>query len=283
MICKIVIIMDQMPITIRILILVHWLLAEPSDLTVRQSPPSLVVTHGQRARLGCFFSFESNSKGAVSWHKADLDGNTSSSRAVPLRHRFSLARPKTFLSDGDASLVIGNITGEDAGVYFCKVHLWDKAEEQGPGTSLMVHARPSHPEIYLKVATESQEDVMLTCHTAGYYPPGIAVSWHSNDGDCPDPGPLELWKSESGDYQATRHIVLPSSCRTNLLTVSCIVRHISLEAPLYANYSHKLSELVVTEYHLIEYLNILKMALILGLTISILLTVLKRCKIRREK
>ncbi|XP_073511848.1 natural cytotoxicity triggering receptor 3-like [Phyllobates terribilis] len=272
--------MDQTPITIRILLLVPWLPAETSDLRVHQSPPSLVVSRGQHARLGCFFSFESNGKGAVSWHKAELDGNMSSSWVVPLRGRFSLARPKTFLSDGDASLVISNVTGEDAGIYFCKVHMWEKAEEPGSGTSLTVHARPSPPEIYLKVATKSQEVLALTCQTSGYYPPGIAVTWHRNDADIPDPGPVEIWKSERGDYQATRHLVLPLSFRTNLLTVSCIVHHISLEAPLYANYSHDLSEFGVTQYQLVEYLNIFKIALIFGLTIGILLTVLKRCKIK---
>ncbi|XP_077113451.1 natural cytotoxicity triggering receptor 3-like [Ranitomeya variabilis] len=257
-----------------------FLTAEPSDLRVHQSPPSLVVSRGQHARLGCFFSFQSDSKGAVSWHKAGLEGNTSSSQVVPLRRRFSLARPKTFLSEGDASLVISNVTGEDVGIYFCKVHLWEKAEERGPGTSLMVYAHPSHPVIYLKVATRSRDVLALSCQTSGYYPPGIEVFWRSNDRDFPDPGPLEIWKSESGDYQATRHLVLPSTFTTNLLTVSCIVQHISLAAPLYANYSHDLSEFGVTQYQLVEYLNIFKIALILGLTVGILLTVLKRCKIK---
>ncbi|XP_073426681.1 natural cytotoxicity triggering receptor 3 ligand 1-like isoform X2 [Dendrobates tinctorius] len=239
-----------------------------------------MVTRGQHARLGCFFSFESNSKGAVTWHKAELEGNMSSSQVVPLRRRFSLAHPKTFLSEGDASLVISNVTGEDAGIYFCKVRMWEKAEEQGPGTSLVVYAHPSHPEIYLKVATRSREVLALSCQTSGYYPPGITVIWDINDGDFPDPGPLEIWKSEHGDYQATRHLVLPSTFRTNLLTVSCIVQHISLAAPLYTNYSHNLSEFELTQYQLVEYLNIFKIAMILGLTVGIFLTVLKRCKIK---
>ncbi|XP_069804555.1 natural cytotoxicity triggering receptor 3-like isoform X2 [Dendropsophus ebraccatus] len=248
------------------------------DLKVLQSPPSLVVTQGQPAQLQCFFSTESNSKGAVTWHRAPLEGNMSSSQAVPLRSRFSLAHPKTFLSEGDASLVISNVTWEDAGIYFCKVHMWEKPEERGSGTSLIVYARPSQPEIYLKVTTKSQEAISLTCCTSGYYPPDIAVSWHSSDTDLPAPGPLEIWKSEDGDFHAARHLVLPSKFKANLLTVSCIVQHISLTALLCTNYSHNIPQFGVSEYQLVEYLNILKIALILGLTISILLTVQIRCK-----
>ncbi|XP_075696507.1 natural cytotoxicity triggering receptor 3 ligand 1-like [Rhinoderma darwinii] len=250
------------------------------ELKVFQSPPSLVVTQGQHAMLGCFFSVDANGKGAVSWHKAQPDGGMSTSQVVPLRNRFSLAHPKTFLSDGDASLVISNVTWEDAGIYFCKVHMWEKTEERGPGASLIVYAFPSLPEIYLRVATKSQEDMTLICRTSGYYPPGVAVSWHSNDVDLPDPGSLEIWKSEDGDFQATRRLVLPPRYRANLLTVSCIVQHISLTAPLYANYSHNISEFGSTGFQLVEYLNILKIALILGLTIGILLTVQKRRKIK---
>ncbi|XP_056398826.1 signal-regulatory protein gamma-like isoform X2 [Hyla sarda] len=248
------------------------------DLKVLQSPPSLVVTQGQLTKLGCFFSTESNRKGAVTWYKAPLDGNMTSLQAVPLRNRFSLAHPKTFLSEGDASLVISNITWEDAGIYFCNVCMWEKPEERGPGTSLVVYAHPSHPEIYLKVSATSQEDTVLTCRTSGYYPPDIAITWHSNDIDFPDPRPLEIWKSDHGNFHAARYLVLPSWFKTSLLTVSCIVRHISFPAPLYANYSHDPSQSGVSGYRLVEYLNVLKIALILGLTISILLTVQKRCK-----
>lgn len=275
--------MDQTPTLIRILILGCLLPAGMCDLKVFQSPPSLVVTRGQRAELGCFFSVESNSKGAVSWHKAQPHGNLSSSQVVPLRSRFSLAHPKTFLSEGDVSLVISNVTWEDAGIYFCKVHMWDQAEEQGPGTSLAVYAHPSQPEIFLNVAARSHDDLVLTCRTSGYYPPGIAISWHSNDVVLADPGPLETWKSEHGDFQASRHLVLPATYGANLLTVSCIVQHISLPAPLYANYSHNVSEFGVTAYQLVQYLNILKIALVLGLTISILLTVQKRCRKKGEE
>lgn len=232
--------MDQTPTLIRILILGHLLPAGMCDLKVFQSPPSLVVTRGQRA-------------GDVS------------------------------LSEGDVSLVISNVTWEDAGIYFCKVHMWDQAEEQGPGTSLAVYAHPSQPEIFLNVATRSHDDIVLTCRTSGYYPPGIAISWHSNEVDFADPGPLEIWKSEHGDFQASRHLVLPATYGANLLTVSCIVQHISLPAPLYANYSHNVSEFGVTAYQLVQYLNILKIALVLGLTISILLTVQKRCRKKGEE
>ncbi|KAM3921631.1 tyrosine-protein phosphatase non-receptor type substrate 1-like [Leptodactylus fuscus] len=251
------------------------------DLSVFQSPPSLVIAQGQNASLGCFFSVESNVKGAVSWHRAAaLDGNMSISQVIHLRSRFSLAHPKTFLSEGDASLVISQVTREDAGTYFCKVHMWEKAEAQGSGTKLLVYAPPSQPEIFLKVATKSQEDMALTCQTSGYYPAGIAISWHSSHIDLPDPGPVEIWKSENGDFQAARRLVLPSHFRANLLTLSCVVEHLSLPAPIYANYSYDLSEFGLTSYQLIEYLNILKIALILALTICILLTVRKRCKIK---
>ncbi|XP_053307512.1 tyrosine-protein phosphatase non-receptor type substrate 1-like [Spea bombifrons] len=233
-----------------------------------------MVSEGDQVKLGCSFSTEEPaSKGAVSWHRTGLRDAVNSTQVIGLRGRFSLFFPRTFLSEGDGSLIIRNVSWEDGGTYFCKVLIWDVDEKQGNGTKLVVYAHPSKPEIYLQVASPEAPHLSLTCRTHGFYPPPVLLNWFSSEISLAAPRPLDIWESEDGLFLSTSHLVLPSNARSRVITVTCIVQHVSLPQPLSANYTYNPVEHGMCGYSVIQYLNILKIALLMGLTVSMLWTV----------
>uniref|UniRef100_A0A674D0K5 Ig-like domain-containing protein n=1 Tax=Salmo trutta TaxID=8032 RepID=A0A674D0K5_SALTR len=94
------------------------LMVTAEELKVRQWPPSLTVMQGQSANLSC--RFEATSYG-VDWFK--IEG----AEKIPIPD-----------SAGQTSLVITEVSVEDAGVYYCEVNVLHRDPERGGGTKLIV-------------------------------------------------------------------------------------------------------------------------------------------------
>ncbi|KAE8594324.1 hypothetical protein XENTR_v10019577 [Xenopus tropicalis] len=225
-----------------------------ADLHVLQSPPSLVLTKGDQATLHCSFpAGDPNGKGAVSWHRVSLEEDTSSSRTLSFGGRFSLAYPKTSLGKGNGSLVISNISWKDAG-------------------------HPNQPEIYLQVHGQKEGTITLACRTFGFYPAPVNFSWHGSDVSLTALGPAELWESEAGGFQSIHYVAMPFSSTWDIKTITCSVRHVSLVEPLSSNYTYDPGERGLSGNQLMKYLNIIKISLVLGLLMSMIPTVGRKCR-----
>ncbi|XP_039369221.1 tapasin-related protein-like [Mauremys reevesii] len=204
-----------------------------ANFTVVQSPAEVGVIRGDNATLNCTFSRSlSLDKGAVSWFRGGPGGEA----AVPLRARFALAYPDTFLRRGEGTLAITNVSLEDAGKYVCRVLLWGTGEARGNGTQLRVYARPSHPVIFLQFHPKPESKWTLVCRTAGFYPAPARLTWYQGSVRLPPTQPLQECGDPTRPLQASTTLELPSSGPRT--TYTCQVGHPSLQNPLSSDYTY---------------------------------------------
>ncbi|NXL08118.1 HAVR2 protein, partial [Mesembrinibis cayennensis] len=115
---------------------------EPWHLLVTQTPAKEKAKEGETVVLHCHFNSPrrpSLSDLLVKWYKEDEKGQMdlleNNVTVLPNNSRVFL---RGDLSQGDASLVILNVTTGDHGIYFCEVTLPDGKVVTGDGTKLRI-------------------------------------------------------------------------------------------------------------------------------------------------
>ncbi|KFV56373.1 hypothetical protein N328_02166, partial [Gavia stellata] len=115
---------------------------EPWHLLVTQTPAKEKAKEGETVVLNCHFNSPrrpSLTDLMVKWYKEDEKGRMdlleNNVTVLPNNSRFFMSGD---LSQGDASLVILNVTTSDHGIYFCEVTLPHRKPVTGDGTKLRI-------------------------------------------------------------------------------------------------------------------------------------------------
>lgn len=115
---------------------------EPWHLLVTQTPAKEKAKEGETVVLNCHFNTPrrpSLTDVVVKWYKEDEKGQMdlleNNVTVLPNNSRVFMSGD---LSQGDASLVILNVTTGDHGIYFCEVTLPDGKVVTGDGTKLRI-------------------------------------------------------------------------------------------------------------------------------------------------
>uniref|UniRef100_A0A8B9NUN6 Ig-like domain-containing protein n=1 Tax=Apteryx owenii TaxID=8824 RepID=A0A8B9NUN6_APTOW len=122
-------------------LLLSWL-KKPWHLFVTQIPAKEKAKEGETVVLNCHFNSPqcpSLSELMVKWYKEDEKGQMdlleNNVTVLPNNNRVFMSGD---LSQGDASLVILNVTTSDHGIYFCAITLPDGKVVTGDGTKLRI-------------------------------------------------------------------------------------------------------------------------------------------------
>lgn len=115
---------------------------EPWHLLVTQTPAKEKAKEGETVVLNCHFNsprHPSLTDLMVKWYKEDEKGQMdlleNNVTVLTNNSRFFMSGD---LSQGDASLVILNVTISDHGIYFCEVTVSDRTVVTGGGTKLRI-------------------------------------------------------------------------------------------------------------------------------------------------
>uniref|UniRef100_A0A803T2I9 Natural cytotoxicity triggering receptor 3 n=1 Tax=Anolis carolinensis TaxID=28377 RepID=A0A803T2I9_ANOCA len=118
-----------------------------ANFSVVQFPSEVVAIIGEDITLNCAFFIQTgrapSARGAMSWFKG-LPGAES---AVDKGHRYNISYPNTFLSSGEGSLIITNVSLEDTGRYTCKMMVWGLGEVRGNGINLQVYGKKDQLQV----------------------------------------------------------------------------------------------------------------------------------------
>ncbi|XP_073504759.1 uncharacterized protein [Phyllobates terribilis] len=128
--------------------------------------------------------------------------------------------------DGNASLTLANVTLSDGGSYSCLVvYSPDRIEKD---IVLEVQVKPM-VVLHIKTVYKESENTLL-CEAAGFFPRDIEITW-TLDGKTQNNSFLrESVENIDGTYNVTSSVTFTPTPDTK--TLSCTVRHDSLEEPL---------------------------------------------------
>ncbi|XP_073504777.1 uncharacterized protein [Phyllobates terribilis] len=128
--------------------------------------------------------------------------------------------------DGNASLTLANVTLSDGGSYSCLVvYSPDRIEKD---IVLEVQVRPMIV-LHEKAVYKESENTLL-CEAASFFPRDIEITWTLDEKTQNNSILREPVENKDGTYNVTSSVTFTPTAKTK--TLSCIVRHDSLEEPL---------------------------------------------------
>nr|XP_012423576.1 PREDICTED: signal-regulatory protein beta-1 isoform 3 [Odobenus rosmarus divergens] len=223
-------------------------MAGETELQVIQPEKSVSVTAGQTAILRCTLTFLLPS-GPVEWFRG-----TGPARELIFSFRRGHYPRVTNVSDTtkrnnlDFSIRISNITPADSGTYYCvkfQKGAPDVEFKSGPGTQLIVSAKPSPPVVSGPTARAlPDQTINFICKSHGFSPRSITLRWFKNGNELAALQTTVDPEGNSTSYSissTTRLVLTPGDFRSQVI---CEVTHVTLQggSPLRgtANFSEVL-------------------------------------------
>ncbi|XP_004398273.1 PREDICTED: signal-regulatory protein beta-1 isoform 3-like [Odobenus rosmarus divergens] len=207
--------------------------AGETELQVIQPEKSVSVAAGQTATLRCTLT-SLHRFGPVEWFRG-----TGPARELIFSFRGGHYPRVTTVSDTtkrnntDFSICISNITPADTGTYYCvkfQKGSPDVELKSGPGTQLIVSAKPSPPVVSGPTARASPEQtVNFTCKSHGFSPRSITLRWFKNGNELAASQTTVDPEGNSTSYSissTTRLVLAPGDVHSQVI---CEVTHVTLQ------------------------------------------------------
>ncbi|XP_069477979.1 natural cytotoxicity triggering receptor 3 ligand 1-like [Ambystoma mexicanum] len=145
---------------------------------------------------------------------------------------------ETEIQNGDASLLMSNVTVQDEGMYECSVIYTPTKRKKFVTLNPQAKPKVIIPD---QVAFRGKETLMR-CYVFDFYPMEIHVSWLKNGQILPGSSTSKPLRDEDGTFKVTSSVTVLVGDSDANLTLSCLVQHPSLPGPL-----QKDVELLLTE------------------------------------
>ncbi|XP_039093747.1 signal-regulatory protein beta-1-like [Hyaena hyaena] len=133
----------------------------------------------------------------------------------------------------DYSIRISNISPTDMETYYCvkfKKGTPDTEFKSGPGTQVIVSAKPSPPVVSgLTARVAPQQPVSFTCESHGFSPRSVTLKWFKNGNELPASWTTVDPEGDSASYSVSSSATLvlaPGDVRSQLI---CEVDHETLQ------------------------------------------------------
>ncbi|XP_045301021.1 signal-regulatory protein beta-1-like [Leopardus geoffroyi] len=208
--------------------------AGEAELQVIQPEKSVSVAAGQTATLHCTLT-SLQPAGKVDWFRGTRPGRELifSFRGDPHSPRVTNVTDVTKRNNMDFSIRISNITTEDTGTYYCVKFQKGNPDvefKSGPGTQVIVSAKPSPPVVSGPTARATPEQtVSFTCESHGFFPRNITLKWFKNGKELAASQTTVDPEGDSASYSIFSTTTLPLAPGDVRSQVTCEVAHVTLQ------------------------------------------------------
>ncbi|XP_039719847.1 signal-regulatory protein beta-1-like [Pteropus medius] len=208
--------------------------AAEKELQVIQPDKSVSVAAGETATLNCTLT-SLNPVGPIQWFRGTApDRELIYSFRGGHFPRITTAADTTKRNTMDYSIHISNITPADTGTYYCvKFRKGDTDAvplRSGPGTQLVVSAKPSPPVVSgPTMRAQPGQTVSFTCESHGFSPRNIILKWFKDGNELPASQTTVDPERDSASYSlsSTANLLLvPGDVRSQVI---CQVDHVTLQ------------------------------------------------------